>query len=1368
MKSRLHVFAALAVAATITFVIASAVDAASNPANGKPHAVVTASDSGKSKLDSKLQDALESGSTETVPVFVTATDGVSAVESLLTNAHAATRAGNSLVVGKINVQQLPKLGGIDGVVSVGLLEFKQTGQPLGVDPEINKTPSLSTLQSTVNTLRKQEVSYANAPALKGSNFEALKNLNVLDAKTHRFSDAWKAGFDGTGTTGSVLDGGTDWGHPDLIGTWKTWGASAPDPGWAGWPMAFDPYGTLILLAAPDMVDQGLSWYSSTEEKTSFGSVASNPSLATVTFATRTGPARNFSAPDGTNTHAYSFPKSWAAGGKVWLGSHPDDHLLQLFQERPAFLLVDSNNDGQGDTIYVDLDDDYQFGDEKPVTKSSPVSFRDMNGDGYVDLSGGLAYFIADGATSLPGGTELFLDDPLVPDANSFVAWSGDFDPAIEGHGTLTASNVVGQGVINGKAPTFSDLPGNGKYPGAVIGGAPKAKLAPMGDIYFSFTFSTQLGYYLTAGYGVDVTSNSYGSSNLDNDGYDAASQEAGFLNGALNGGRTTPVFSTGNGAPGYGTATAPRPFNGITVGASTQFGGTGWDSVAKLANIPDNDITIWSNRGPGAPGSTAVDVVADGSYSPGDATLNTVLDGRNAWETWGGTSRSTPVTVGATLLAYQAFEQANAGTKPTNTAARRIIKSSAQDLRYDAWTQGAGSVDAKRATEIATSGGTVSPDAWRAGSYRGAQYPTFTNLVAPGGTSTRTFSVTGTGTYNVSDRYLVRSAKVTKTFTSSNVNKESTYNFNAPDYLMNISSEVRAHPDADLMVVRANFPYEKFDGNGDYTPDQKWRLYTYKWNDVNGDGKLWSDRDADGVVDHNDTATSSNIDGFNDINFASSEVEKGEYVRFQYHRPDANTLISFVRQPAQRMADGLFIGFQHNVRNNAIPTTSFDIEIDFYKQVDWPWLSAPATVTAPGSFAATLNVPADAAYGMYEGAIVLNKDGRDQIVPVSATVGGTLPQDTAGNVTGTLEFGGASVAAAQSGFEYNNGAVFGATDWSWRAESGDWRFFYYDALKAPPTGTLLLADTSWADGVPTDIDTLLFGRSANSYQLVGGSGSLVGDPYILGTVGKSPNTNTGAGVWKYNTATGGSRDIVSGPAQEGLGAVAWHQVNFSGDKFFTPVKTTLGAAQVTPSTVAQTTAADTGSFDVTFKANVDLTGLQAEAFGLSQPTTENVQVKQDDPDDPSTASVKRNIALHHASKLQVNFDLNTDDNDLFVLRDANGDGQFTSNEIVASSTTSSSHEAVTLVKPADGNYQVWVQGFSVSGTPTGTLKLDAIQGDDLTVTGLPSGAVPAGTTVSLHVAYNKAMTAGQYFGELLLGPNEAPAALKVPVAITRN
>jgi len=38
--------------------------------------------------------------------------------------------------------------------------------------------------------------------------------------------AWDAGYAGEGVTVGVLDGGTDFGHPDLLGTWQVW-SSAP-------------------------------------------------------------------------------------------------------------------------------------------------------------------------------------------------------------------------------------------------------------------------------------------------------------------------------------------------------------------------------------------------------------------------------------------------------------------------------------------------------------------------------------------------------------------------------------------------------------------------------------------------------------------------------------------------------------------------------------------------------------------------------------------------------------------------------------------------------------------------------------------------------------------------------------------------------------------------------------------------------------------------------------------------------------------------------------------------------------------------------------------------------------------------------------
>jgi hypothetical protein len=47
--------------------------------------------------------------------------------------------------------------------------------------------------------------------------------------------------------------------------------------------------------------------------------------------------------------------------------------------------------------------------------------------------------------------------------------------------------------------------------------------------------------------------------------------------------------------------------------------------------------------------------------------------------------------------------------------------------------------------------------------------------------------------------------------------------------------------------------------------------------------------------------------------------------------------------------------------------------------------------------------------------------------------------------------------------------------------------------------------------------------------------------------------------------------------------------------------------------------------------------------------------------------------------------------------------------------------------------------------------------------------VPAGTAVTVHVAYSKPMTSGQnYKGELQLGPTVTPSLLTVPIVVNRQ
>jgi len=433
--------AALAVTVSVT-------SASADGHRGKADRVRSNDDATKGKLSADLQQKVDDEATGKVTVVVSLDkSAVGQATQIMDDTHVASGRGAALVIGKVNATKLSKLAGVKGVVSVTSVEFKQTGTPTGDDPEIGNQHDKRTRNEALRAFQKTSVPYDKAPPLKTSNFDQLKGMDVLDAKTHDFTGAWKAGYTGTGVTASVLDGGTDWGHPDLVGTWQTWTQDdvtnfGADPGWVGWPKAFDPYDTLVLLQAPSLVGQGLTWYNLTSAADCAPAGKGKNAKCSVSYGTRTGPSRNISAPSGTNTHTYTFPASWSKSGHVRLASHPDDYLLELYGERPAVLVTDPNTAGVYDTVYVDLNDDYDFSDEKPVTKASPASYRDLNGDGYTDLSGGLLYFISDGNTRVPGGPTSFgFNTKFAPGA--FLAWTGDFDPAIEGHGTLTASNVSG-------------------------------------------------------------------------------------------------------------------------------------------------------------------------------------------------------------------------------------------------------------------------------------------------------------------------------------------------------------------------------------------------------------------------------------------------------------------------------------------------------------------------------------------------------------------------------------------------------------------------------------------------------------------------------------------------------------------------------------------------------------------------------------------------------------------------------------------------------------------------------------------------------------------------------------------------------------
>ena len=389
-----------------------------------------------------------------------------------------------------------------------------------------------------------------------------------------------------------------------------------------------------------------------------------------------------------------------------------------------------------------------------------------------------------------------------------------------------------------------------------------------------------------------MTSNSYGSSEVDNDGYDAASQEADIIH---DGSRRRPSSRR---ATARRASARPRrrrrcpASRSVPRRSSVAPAGT---RSTRIGQVPDNDVMVFSDRGPGATGATGVDVVADGAYSAGDKTLNTALDGRVAWETWGGTSRSTPVDRGRDRARLSGLPQdAPGGDVPPNffTKAKDILKSSPQDLGYDSFIQGAGSVDAGRAVQAAARlrSRRCRPDEWRVGDYRGDRVPGLHPRDRPGRPATPRRSrstVAARGT--VSDRSMKRTATERFGVTSSTVGNESASTTSTlPTTWSTSAIGSPHHPDADLMVVRAIFPRSEFDPNGDYARRPGVAPAHLQLDrrqprrppvDRPRPRRRRRPRQPRDDPEHRRQPRSTS---------PHSEMDKGEYVRFMYHRPGAN------------------------------------------------------------------------------------------------------------------------------------------------------------------------------------------------------------------------------------------------------------------------------------------------------------------------------------------------------------------------------------------------------------------------------------------------------------------------------------------------
>ena len=1192
----------------------------------------------------------------------------------------ATRSGVRVVTMDVPTRLLEKVAALDHVYSIA-------PAVLPVAPDRVQTDA-----SAVNAIRNG----GPAPDL------------IAAGKGHHVPEAWALGYTGYGVQVSTMDSGTDFGHPDLQGTFAR--DSDPSSPYFNWPMAFDPnsmasylLGGLTFPTAPS------SWYVNT------------------TFTSPADGAGNLILP--FNGHVYNVLGVPSASGIFHLGLHPDFTLGSDYGEFVAVLVSDSTTPGVYDTVHVDLDDNHAFGNDKAATVASPEIWADTNGDGLADLSGGLIYFIGDGTHPIPYsdvmGARYGLPVPI-PGSGDLVAFQiGDaLAPGGGDHGTLCASAIVAQNKT-----------------GAVLGFAPQAKLISVGNIYAGgffydmFTFVGE-GYdgIPDTGDEAQVASASFGFSGTFDDGWDFTARWVEF-NSLVNP-DTTFTVSSGNGGHGFGTVTSPSSSSGvISVGASTSYN-------AALATFEDaahstfGDVQPWSNRGPSTLGTSKPDVVTVGAWASGDGALNQ-FGGFPPWVVWGGTSLSSPATTAIVALIVNAYQNTTGGPLG-NQYAKVLLTGAADDTHYDPQVMGHGLTNALRGVEAAsnrdglaayhfTASG-IAPE-WMAGNFRGTAYPSFTNLLSPGGSSTDSFSVENHNgaagkTVAVSDWELRRIGEDSWTIVTKNAN-ESPPDFVRPDYLINLTGLVPAG--TNLVKATINFPLAQMDPDGNYVYNSRWRLLLYDWRDYNGDGSYWTDANGNGVVNAGEMNASS-----------GTEIQ-----RFTYGYPTGTNIEAFVHDPLARIHDGFLLGIQHRTVSALVPSTTLTVTVDYYRALDAPWLTESASnlslaAGGVGSVDVTVSVPASQPFGILSGAVVLTDtgSGAETLIPVVAQVA----------ATGTsFSFGGNATSTAF----LDNNRVFGGADWTWRPEAGDWRFFYTDVPDATPVypGENLLVHTWWSTA-PTDIDTLIFGPTPDPFS---GIGPPVWGPYTLSTQGASLNTNIDAGRWRFNTVTGGPEEWVTAPLSPGLHAIGLHNVLNAGtgpsDLFHGEVGTFSVAP--TPWVVSTPNATGKGAFHA--NSSLALSGLTVRGFGVSAPVLEtNLTIVgggiYTETFDAASAGL---IDVAIGESYLQGMDL-----DLYLYRWTGS-----SYALVASSAGPTASEEVRLTMPQSGRYLILVDGFSV---PAGTGQFDMfkviIQGTQLTPTNVPGTGIPAGANAPFNVTWNFAGTRpGLYFGILFVGPTGAPA-----------
>ncbi|MEZ4571447.1 MAG: hypothetical protein R2849_14175 [Thermomicrobiales bacterium] len=278
--------------------------------------------------------------------------------------------GLTITTGTVRARNLEKLASVPGVISVDPMTGAYAPASLP-QSELQAAPQPNAELRASMTARIQSGERNNTP---GGQSSASPNgwYDVLN--THHSAEAWDLGYTGARRQGNgqrlrcrLHQPGP---HRNLGGRRRR---------------------GIALLRLAEQFDAFSMFLHARDVLLGEANIASGAGYYADTSAVVSDSNSSYQPLDSASAYDYTLTGT-SLSGEYHIGTHPDTSLRPWYfiatgqepgengaGERPAILVVDENTAGWYDTVYVDLDFDNDFSDEKAMTKSDPISGADWWG-----------------------------------------------------------------------------------------------------------------------------------------------------------------------------------------------------------------------------------------------------------------------------------------------------------------------------------------------------------------------------------------------------------------------------------------------------------------------------------------------------------------------------------------------------------------------------------------------------------------------------------------------------------------------------------------------------------------------------------------------------------------------------------------------------------------------------------------------------------------------------------------------------------------------------------------------------------------------------------------------------------------------------